>query len=150
MLGTSLLVAPIFHESRVEFYLPAGTWTPFFPAPTSSPSHAHLGEKITGPKWVKFTSVPQDHVPVYVRENSVLVLGPEGVGKPDYEYCKVALEVRGYELREGGEVEVRVPTGKKGEIGAKVVVKREKGKKEELEVKVLEGKLLGAPKTSVW
>ena len=167
MLGPSLLVAPLFHPSTITFYLPSGVWTPLFPLSSSSsstttispsslsPSKPSPFDKITGPKWITLRSVPMDHVPIYVRENTVLALGPEGVGKPDWEYCgpEVALEFRGYELEEDGEgVEVMIPKGKGAEVGARVVVRRKKGGEGEkgLDVVVQEGELKGKWTAGCW
>lgn len=44
MLGSSLLVAPVFHESDVEFYVPEGTWTNLL-----------TGETLCGQGWRKET-----------------------------------------------------------------------------------------------
>ncbi|CAK7208031.1 hypothetical protein SEUCBS139899_010865 [Sporothrix eucalyptigena] len=65
LLGDRLLVAPVFSASgHVEFYLPAGKWTNFF-----------TNETRQGPGWFRehhgFASLP-----LYVRENTILVLGP--------------------------------------------------------------------------
>jgi hypothetical protein len=46
---------------------------------------------------------------VYVREGSVLLLGPEDVTVPDYKYAEVQLEARAYQVKE--EVTVDVPVG---------------------------------------
>ncbi|KAF2153541.1 glycoside hydrolase family 31 protein [Myriangium duriaei CBS 260.36] len=76
MLGSSLLVAPIFDASgEVEFYLPAGKWTSL------------LDDKVvkSGPGWVRethdFTSLP-----IYVREGTVLVLGKDGETRTEYDF----------------------------------------------------------------
>ena len=102
MFGDNLLVAPVFHASKATYYLPSGTWTCLW----SNTKHV-------GPKWVTEDTYPFDLIPVFVRQNSVLLLGPKTVAKADYEYSKVELECRGYDVEE--EVEVRVPTGKGGE-----------------------------------
>ncbi|KAL7424945.1 hypothetical protein Q5752_000632 [Cryptotrichosporon argae] len=99
MLGSTLLVAPVFHATTAMFYIPAGKWTCFW-----------TGEVVTGPQWVRRESYPIDQIPVFVRPGSVLLLGPENVDVPDYAYAEVGLEARLYELTE--DVEVKVPTGK--------------------------------------
>ncbi|GMK57125.1 hypothetical protein CspeluHIS016_0309650 [Cutaneotrichosporon spelunceum] len=99
MFGDNLLVAPVFHDTRADFYIPAGRWTCFW-----------TGEVIEGPRYVRKTDYPIDQIPVFVRPNSALLLGPEDVEMPDYDYAKAGLEVRTYELE--SEVEVKVPTGK--------------------------------------
>ena len=61
MFGSDLLVAPVFNaHGKVEFYLPAGTWTNYF-----------TGETITGGRWVT-EQHGFDSLPLYVREGSDL------------------------------------------------------------------------------
>ncbi|PTB35181.1 glycoside hydrolase family 31 protein [Trichoderma asperellum CBS 433.97] len=89
MIGSKLLVAPIFEESgEAEFYLPEGRWTNFF-----------TGEVKLGPRWVKETH-DFDTLPFYVRENTVLVLGKEGERRTVYDYIK-EVEVRLYHVSAG-------------------------------------------------
>lgn len=78
MLGSKILVAPVFNESGdVEFYLPAGRWTSFWDGKLV----------VQGPKWVK-----EKHdfgtLPLYVREGAILVLGKEGEMRTDYDWSK--------------------------------------------------------------
>ena len=80
--------------------------------------------------------MPIDEIPVWVRQGSVLCLGPEGVGRPDYDFAGAGLEVRVYELEEGQVVEAAVPRGK-GKEGAGVV--RAKMEGGELTVNVVSG-----------
>ena len=98
MFGESLLVAPVFHASVASYYLPAGRWTCLW-----------TDEMVEGPRWVTKKDYPLTCIPVFVKENSVLLLGPADVKIPDYEYGNVELEVRRYEIKE--DVEVAVPTG---------------------------------------
>ena len=118
MLGPSLLVAPVFvpEGEESEYYLPAGRWTSFF-----QPSRT-----LTGPTWVK-EIVPIDQIPVWVRQGSVLCLGPAEIGRPDYEFAKVGLEVQAYELEEGQVVTSEIPTGKGKELAGTVEVKLKGG-----------------------
>ncbi|TGJ88580.1 hypothetical protein E0Z10_g208 [Xylaria hypoxylon] len=94
MIGDSLLAAPIFDESgEVEFYLPKGKWTSFFT------------DKIRdGPGWFKekhgFGSLP-----LYVRENTILVLGKSGVKGAVYDYAQ-DVEVCLYQVTEGASAEL--------------------------------------------
>jgi len=99
-LGPSLLVAPVFVPlgEETEYYLPAGRWTHFFDSTRT----------IEGPKWVR-EHVALDDMPVWVRQNTVLILGPDGIGRPDYDYTK-DLEVRFYDISK--ETVTTVPTGK--------------------------------------
>lgn len=112
MLGDSLLVAPVFHASVASFYIPEGRWTCFW-----------TGEVIEGPKYVRKEDYPLDIIPVFVRAGTVLLLGPEGIDVPDYEYGNVGLEVRMYEL--GSDVEVKVPTGKGSDWAGTVTVTKD-------------------------
>lgn len=81
-------------------------------------------ETLTGPRWHTIPSYPFTRIPCYVRENTVLLLGPEDVTVPDYEYAEVGLEVRKYEIEVGeGEVVVDVPSGRGAEWAGRVVVR---------------------------
>lgn len=112
--GPSLLVAPVFVPlgEEAEYYLPAGVWTNFW----------NTSRVIQGPKWIK-EHVPINEIPVWVREGSVLLLGPSGVGKPDYDYTR-DLEVRVYGFEAAGKenIEVDIPAGKGVEIAGKIKV----------------------------
>ncbi|WRT64223.1 uncharacterized protein IL334_001152 [Kwoniella shivajii] len=108
MLGDSLLVAPVFHDATTTYYIPKGKWTCFW-----------TGEIVEGPKYVT-KDVPLDIIPVFVRPNSVILLGPEDITVPDYEYAKVKLEVREYQLE--GEVTVDIPVGKGPEWAGSVKI----------------------------
>lgn len=98
MFGDNILVAPVLHESRAQFYLPAGTWTCFWSNKTE-----------TGPNWITEENYPLDSIPVYVREGTVLLLGPADIDVPDYKYGEVQLEARSYQVKE--EVTVDIPVG---------------------------------------
>jgi alpha-D-xyloside xylohydrolase len=77
MFGDSLLVAPVFEESgEVEFYLPKGRWTNFFTNKTKD-----------GPGWFK-EKHKFDTLPLYVRENTILVLGKWHETRTVYDYSK--------------------------------------------------------------
>ncbi|KAL7782200.1 glycoside hydrolase family 31 protein [Trichoderma ceciliae] len=92
MLGSKLLVAPIFEESgEVEFYLPEGRWTNFFTREVKS-----------GPRWVK-EKHNFDTLPLYVRENTVLILGNRGEKRTVYDYVK-DVEVHMYCTSAGAKV----------------------------------------------
>lgn len=95
MLGSSLLVAPIFNEeSLAEYYLPKGVWTDFF-----------TGAVKNGGQWIT-----EKHgylsIPLLVKENSIIVLGAHD-DKPDYDYADGA-EIRIYQLLEGQEASAAV------------------------------------------
>ncbi|RDW77701.1 hypothetical protein BP6252_05754 [Coleophoma cylindrospora] len=110
MFGDSLLVAPIFEESgTVEFYLPKGKWTNFF-----------TKEVKAGPGW--FTEEHKfDTLPLYVRENTVLVLGKQGETRTVYDYTE-DVEVCTYQVGELATTTLVDSTGKevaKLEVGSK-------------------------------
>ncbi|MFP7761712.1 alpha-xylosidase [Marisediminicola sp. LYQ85] len=76
MLGSDLLVAPVFTESgEVEYYLPAGRWTNYL-----------TGEQADGGVW---RSEVHDvfSVPLWVREGAVLPIGGR-TDRPDYDYTE--------------------------------------------------------------
>ncbi|KAI0419336.1 glycoside hydrolase family 31 protein [Xylaria grammica] len=94
MVGDSLLAAPVFDESgEVEFYLPKGKWTSFF-----------TNQVREGPGWFK-----EQHgfgsLPLYVRENTVLVLGKSGVKGAVYDYAE-DVEICLYQVQEGASAEL--------------------------------------------
>ena len=60
LLGPDLLVAPIVEPGgNVTFYVPEGGWTDHF-----------TGERLEGPRWVTWTGVPLDRIPLLVREDA--------------------------------------------------------------------------------
>ncbi|MDP3950917.1 alpha-xylosidase [Microbacterium sp.] len=74
MLGSDILVAPVFSESgEVEFYLPAGEWT-----------HLLSGERVSGGGWRRETH-GFDSLPLYVRPGAVIPWGAR-TDRPDYDY----------------------------------------------------------------
>ncbi|MGC4089132.1 MAG: alpha-xylosidase [Polyangiaceae bacterium] len=73
-LGDDLLVAPVFHESEAEYYLPAGEWT-----------HLLSGEVRAGGSWVH-ESLGYLDIPLWIRPNGVIPLGPE-LEQVDYDYA---------------------------------------------------------------
>ncbi|EKD16795.1 uncharacterized protein L3040_006297 [Drepanopeziza brunnea f. sp. 'multigermtubi'] len=89
MFGDGLLVAPVFEESgEVEFYLPRGQWTSFFTNQTT-----------VGPGW--FREQHQfDTLPLYVRENTILVLGKWHEARTVYDYAQ-GVEVCLYQTEPG-------------------------------------------------
>jgi len=94
MVGSSLLVAPIFEEDNtVQFYLPVGKWTNFF-----------TGEVKAGPGWVTERH-SFETLPLYVRQGTLLVLGAEGEKRTVYEYAE-GVEVRSYFVEEGSRAVV--------------------------------------------
>lgn len=99
MLGDSLLVAPIFNEEGIaEFYLPEGLWTDWF-----------SGNTIEGGKYFR-KKYDYMSIPLFVRENSIIVLGKETM-KPDYDYL-TDTEVKVFGLRDHAELTVYSANGK--------------------------------------
>ena len=76
MLGDLLLVAPIFKESgEVEYYVPEGKWYNILTDKT-----------VEGGEWKKET-YDYFHMPLLVRQNSILAMG-NNHRRPDYEYAE--------------------------------------------------------------
>ena len=96
LLGESLLVAPVFREDHVaEYYLPEGTWTDLL-----------TGETKEGGRWYQGT-YDYFSMPLYVKENSILVMGREE-NRPDYDYSADAT-LRIYQPKEGAEMTAKIP-----------------------------------------
>ncbi|TVQ17902.1 MAG: alpha-xylosidase [Spirochaetaceae bacterium] len=96
MLGSSLLVAPVFDAGgHVQFYLPDGRWT-----------HLIDGHALDGGRWhserYDFLSLP-----IFVRPGAVIVTGSVD-DRPDYDYAHKPTVVA-YEPADGQSVEVVVP-----------------------------------------
>ncbi|KAH6678868.1 alpha-xylosidase [Plectosphaerella plurivora] len=103
MVGSNIVAAPVFEESgEVQFYLPKGKWTSYF-----------TGEVLEGPAW--FTETHGfGTLPLYVRENTVLVLGSEKAVGAVYDYTQ-DVEVRLYKVQEGAKA--TLVDGEGNEIG---------------------------------
>jgi len=114
MFGPSLLVAPVFgpQEEETEYYIPKGVWTYYW----------DQSRTVEGPMWIK-ERVPLDEIPIWIRPATVLVRGPSGRGRPDYDYAKdVHVDVFG--LGDGQQVVVRIPSHEKGEYVATLTTER--------------------------
>jgi alpha-D-xyloside xylohydrolase len=103
MLGPSLLVAPVFHESAVEYYVPEGEWTRL-PDVTAE----GLAPTVTGPRWTA-EEHGYDSLPVLVRPGTVLPVGARD-DRPDYAWAE-GVTLRCTRLPEGFDEEVLVPGG---------------------------------------
>jgi alpha-D-xyloside xylohydrolase len=90
MLGDSLLVATVFEDDNTaQFYLPKGRWTNFFTGEVKTTGwHTETHEFAT--------------LPLYVRENTLLVLGKEGEKRTVYDYVE-DVEVRSYFAVDGAK-----------------------------------------------
>jgi len=110
MLGSSLLVAPVFTEDgSVEYYLPAGRWTNLL-----------TGEVQVGGSWQQ-ASHDYMSLPLFVRPGSIIAFG-SNENKPDYDFTDGTL-FRVYELADGAVATCAVPT-LRGEPGVTLTVKR--------------------------
>lgn len=96
MLGDAVLAAPVLREDKTaDYYLPAGSWTGLLD-----------GEVREGGRWYSGT-YDYFSLPLYVRPNTLLVMGDEGE-RPDYDYVARA-ELRLYQLGEGCCAQARIP-----------------------------------------
>ncbi|MCR4763961.1 MAG: alpha-xylosidase [Lachnospiraceae bacterium] len=97
MLGESLLVAPIFNDhGEAEFYVPEGIWTDYF-----------TGRKYDGGRWYR-QCYDYFSLPLLVRPGTVLPVSSHDE-RPDYDY-RDSLILKCYELREGEQVTVEIPS----------------------------------------
>jgi alpha-D-xyloside xylohydrolase len=118
MIGTSLLVAPVFTEDgNVQFYLPEGRWTSWWDD----------SRFIDGPRWMRekhgFNSLP-----VYVREGTVMPIGlseDEGLIGFGYDWVKGG-SVKLYHVKEGCKAEL---VDKDGELVTTLEVGKDKALK---------------------
>jgi alpha-D-xyloside xylohydrolase len=103
MLGSELLVAPVLDPAgNAEHYLPPGVWTDFW-----------TGRRVTGGCW-KCERYDYFHLPLYVREGSILPLGPAEGALDRSSFDDLTLRVYGltgtalFRVRDKGRtVEVR-------------------------------------------
>ncbi|KAH8884692.1 hypothetical protein GQ53DRAFT_829644 [Thozetella sp. PMI_491] len=100
MIGDRLLAAPVFESSgEVEFYLPKGKWTSFF-----------TNEVRNGPGWFR-----EKHgfgtLPLYVRENTILVMGNGATTGAVYDYAQDN-EIVLYQTTEGAKTTLVSNDGK--------------------------------------
>ena len=110
MLGPSLLVAPVFSDDRVSYYVPEGRWTDFL-----------TGRLIAGPRWVNETHGFLS-LPLLVRPGSVIPVGSTD-DRPDYDYANgVTFQV--YEAPDRATISAVVPTSSGGEALALEVTRQ--------------------------
>jgi alpha-D-xyloside xylohydrolase len=88
MLGSALLVAPVFNEEGfVEYYLPDGSWR-----------HLLSGRIERGGRWIR-ERLGFLEMPIYQRPNTVLPFGAVA-DRPDYDYGR-GVELRVHALEDG-------------------------------------------------
>ncbi|GMA32476.1 alpha-xylosidase [Litorihabitans aurantiacus] len=98
LLGSSLLVAPVFSAGRrTEVYLPGGTWT-----------HLLTGERVEGRGW-RAEEHGFDSLPLYVRPGTVLPVGAV-TDTPEYAWAD-GVVLRLFELPDGYDAVTTVPGG---------------------------------------
>jgi alpha-D-xyloside xylohydrolase len=96
MLGSSLLVAPVFREDGVvEYYVPRGTWTNLL-----------TGQTIEGGGWRRETCDFM-HLPLLVRENTVLPMSSEEE-RPQWR-LQDPLSLNLFHITDGADILLRVP-----------------------------------------
>jgi alpha-D-xyloside xylohydrolase len=96
MLGSSLLVAPIFRQDNIaEYYVPHGRWTNFF-----------SGEVVEGGVWRRET-FDFMQLPLLVRENTILPLGGDEE-KPSWKLSE-ELTLQLFQIADGADVSISVP-----------------------------------------
>lgn len=112
-LGDSLLVAPVFTETgEVDFYLPEGKWTQLLTKEYRSISESG--------QWIHEVCDYQ-HLPIWVKENSIIVQGQNTNSSVVYNYLD-SVEIHCYQLTEGEFTQELVDD--KGNRAGAVKVKR--------------------------
>ena len=114
MLGSNLLVAPVFSETgTVEYYLPKGRWTNII-----------SGDVIQGGTWQK-----EKHgyfsLPLLARPNSILAMGSNSK-RPDYDYAD-GITFHVFELEDGNTAFCEI-CNSRGNIEGKLELSRAKNK----------------------
>ncbi len=99
-LGDDLLVSPVFHESKAEYYLPDGKWT-----------HLLTGEVRSGGRWFvedfDFFSLP-----LWIAPNGIILMGSQ-LEQVEYDYAAQVRLVLGHPVGQySREVNLYDPAGK--------------------------------------
>ncbi len=101
MFGESLLIAPVLHELKVEYYLPPGTWTNIL-----------TGKEVAGRMYVK-----EEHdmmtLSVMFRPDHVLIIGKQGHKVVDSITDKGFFVVLSRHMLQSTSVEYELRNGKK-------------------------------------
>jgi len=116
MFGPDLLVAPVFDpEGRVEYYLPAGTWT-----------HLLTGESRTGPAWFRETYGTKS-LPLFARPGALVPFGNRDE-KSDYDWTAgLTVEAFGFDNPENDTPSVRTIYDSRGSEAGSVILRRKGG-----------------------
>ncbi len=110
MLGSSLMVAPVFRMDNVaEYYLPKGKWTHFL-----------TGKIVNGGRWIS-EKVDFLHIPLFVRENSIIPISSDEK-KPSWQ-LKDELTLHLFQITEGAETTLRLATSE-GTATTRITCKR--------------------------
>jgi alpha-D-xyloside xylohydrolase len=110
MLGSSLLVAPVFRmDNTVEYYLPKGKWTNFL-----------SGRVIVGGRWVS-EKVDFLHIPLMVKENSIVPVAGEKRNPSWLLEDELTLQL--FQIADGAEISLRL-VASDGESTAKIHCRR--------------------------
>ena len=85
MLGSSLLVAPVFDQQKHHIYLPEGSWVDF-----------ETGNRISGSRWITY---PKDIevIPMFLRENSVVPMlkkAPGHIADENFSGLELVINIR--------------------------------------------------------
>ena len=84
MLGSSLLVAPVFDQQKHHIYLPEGSWVDF-----------ETGRRISGGKWIVY---PKDIqvIPMFLRENTAIPMlqtAPKHISDDNFDNLELVLNI---------------------------------------------------------
>lgn len=88
MFGDALLVAPVLHDTKSEYYLPAGKWT-----------HLLTGEMREGGRWF-FEEHGFFEIPLWLRADAVVAWGAVG-DKPEYDHRQAVRLIFGQLVKYG-------------------------------------------------
>ncbi|WP_268912323.1 alpha-xylosidase [Lentilactobacillus sp. SPB1-3] len=114
MLGSKLLVAPIFNdEGNVKYYLPEGKWTNILNEQSYSISK--------GGEWLN-EQYDNLNLPVLAPENSIILRKP-GAVHAEYDYSD-SPDINCYEILEGASVTTRVVNQKGDSVGSVSVTRK--------------------------
>jgi alpha-D-xyloside xylohydrolase len=98
MLGSSLLVAPIFRRDNIaQYYVPPGSWTDLL-----------TGQISQGGRW-RTDEFDFMRLPLLVKENSIVPMGMNEE-QPAWDLAdKLILKL--FQIREGADINLRIPAG---------------------------------------